>query len=266
MKKKFRRECLKRTKLIMKSRLSGRNKILTINTWAVFLMRYGAGIVKWTKSEIDEINRRTRKVMATNQELHFRSDVDKLSVSGMEGGKGLIKWKMCVKGEGNSLRWYVKHHIEPLIVAVRISNTVPSKNSTQPKEFKQQNNEERLNNWRGKVMNGQYVRQIEDKDKSNTWKWLMKIHLQGYTEVLICSAQEQPLRTNYVKFNIDKTGELPLYRMCRVKNETISHIVSDCNMSAQKEYKKRHGSVCRYIHWRVCKKTWLSRSIIVVRA
>ena len=55
----------------------------------------------------------------------------------MEGGKGLIRCKMCEKTEENSLEWYVIHHIESLIVPVRISNTVPSKNSTQPKEFKQ---------------------------------------------------------------------------------------------------------------------------------
>ena len=36
-------------------------------------------------------------------------------------------------------------------------------------------------------MYGQYVRQIEDKDKSNTWKWLRKSNLKGCTEVLICS-------------------------------------------------------------------------------
>ena len=59
-----------------------------------------------------------------------------------------------MKAEENSLRWYVKHHIEPLIVVVRISNTVPSENSTQSKEFKQQDNEERLNNWRGKKCMG----------------------------------------------------------------------------------------------------------------
>ena len=41
-----------------------------------------------------------------------------------------------------------------LIVAVRISKTVPSENSTQPKEFKQQDNEERLNDCRGKSMHG----------------------------------------------------------------------------------------------------------------
>ena len=62
MKNNFRREYLSRAKLIMKSRLIGRNKIITINTWAVSLMRYGAGILKWTKSELDEIDRKTRKV------------------------------------------------------------------------------------------------------------------------------------------------------------------------------------------------------------
>ena len=61
---------------------------------------------------------------------------------------------MYVKAEENSLRCYVNYHIEPLIAAVRISNTVPSENSTQPKEFEQQENEERLNNWRGKKCMG----------------------------------------------------------------------------------------------------------------
>ena len=157
MKENFRRENLRRTKLIMKSRLSGRNKIIVINTWGVFLMRYGAGIVKWTKGELDEIDRKTKKVMTMNKELHPGSDVDSLYISRMEGRKGLIGFKMCVKAEENSLGWYVKHHIEPFTFAVRISNTVPSENSTQPKEFKQQDNEEKLNNWREKSMCGQYV-------------------------------------------------------------------------------------------------------------
>ena len=61
---------------------------------------------------------------------------------------------MCMKTEVKSLGWYVKHQIEPLNVALRISNTVPSENPMQPKEFKQQNNEERQNNWRRKAMCG----------------------------------------------------------------------------------------------------------------
>ena len=109
-------------------------------------------------------------------------------------------------------------------------------------------------------MYGQYVRHTEDKDKSNTWKKLRKSNLKGCTEALICSAQEQAPRTNYVKFHIDKTGESPLYRKCRVENETVSHIVSECKMLAQKEYKKKHGNVCRYIHWKLCEKQDFQRA------
>ena len=48
-------------------------------------MRYGAGIVKWIKSDFDEISRKTRKVLALNEKLHPRSDVHMLYVSRMEG-------------------------------------------------------------------------------------------------------------------------------------------------------------------------------------
>ena len=66
-------------------------------------MRYGAGTVKWTKSELNEIDRKTRKVMTLNKELHPRSYVDRLYVSRMERGRRLIGCKMCVKAEENSL-------------------------------------------------------------------------------------------------------------------------------------------------------------------
>ena len=63
MKENFQREYSRRMKLIMKSRLNGRNKIMAINTWAVYLMRYGASTVKATKRKLDEIDRKTMKVM-----------------------------------------------------------------------------------------------------------------------------------------------------------------------------------------------------------
>ena len=42
--------------------------------------------------------------------------------------------------------------------------------------------------------------------------------------------------------------------MCRVEEETVSHIVSECEILVKKEYKKRHDNVCMFIHWRLCKK------------
>ena len=101
MKENFRGEYLRRTKLIIKSMVSGKNMIIAINKWAVSLMRYGAGIVKWTK--VGEIDRKTRKVMTMNKDLHTRSDDDRLYISRMEGARGLTGSKMCIKAEESSL-------------------------------------------------------------------------------------------------------------------------------------------------------------------
>ena len=43
-------------------------------------------------------------------------------------------------------------------------------------------------------MHGQYQRQIEEKGKVKTWKWLRKSNLKGYTEALISSDQEHDFR------------------------------------------------------------------------
>ena len=48
--------------------------------------------------------------------------------------------------------------------------------------------------------------------------------------------------------------------MCGTRNETISHIVSEYGKLAQKEYKRRHDSVGRYIHWQFCEKLGFNRA------
>ena len=45
MKNKFKNKYFKRARLILKSKLNGRNRIMSLNTWAVSTMQYGAGIL-----------------------------------------------------------------------------------------------------------------------------------------------------------------------------------------------------------------------------
>ena len=63
----------------------------------------------------------------------------------------------------------------------------------------------------------------------------------------VCSAQEQVIRTNCVKYYIDKSVDSPFCRMCGETGKTISHIVSECSKLAQREYKRRHD-VARVVH------------------
>ena len=50
MKGKFRNEYFRREKLILKYKLNGMNKIMALNTWAVSILRYGAGMINWNKN------------------------------------------------------------------------------------------------------------------------------------------------------------------------------------------------------------------------
>ena len=52
MKNKVTAEYKRRLRLILKSKLIGKNKIQAINTWAVALLRYGAGIINWKVDEL----------------------------------------------------------------------------------------------------------------------------------------------------------------------------------------------------------------------
>ena len=95
----------------------------------------------------------------------------------------------------------------------------------------------------------------ETVDKDKTWERTRKSDLKLETEALIFAGQEQALRTNYVKFNIDS----PLCRMCNQKGKTINHILSESKMLAQKEYKRRHDNIARLVHWKPCCKYDMSK-------
>ena len=111
-------------------------------------------------------------------------------------------------------------------------------------EFKKQKAQELKQSWNEKKMHGQFIRELpEEVNKDRTWQWLSTSDLKIGTEALLCAAQEQAIRTNYVKYQIDKTSESPLCRLCGKKGETVQHLISGCEKLAQKEYETtRYGS------------------------
>ena len=84
--------------------------------------------------------------------------------------------------------------------------------------------------------------------------------MKAETEAMLRAAQEQAIRTNYVKQKIDKTAQSLLCRMCGKESKATSHIVSECEKLAQKEHKRRHDNVARIVHWKLCGKYNLKRS------
>ena len=62
MKAKAKSEYIKRVKSLLWSQLNGGNIIAGINTWAVEIIRYGAGLLDWMKEELKSIDIKTRKI------------------------------------------------------------------------------------------------------------------------------------------------------------------------------------------------------------
>ena len=71
------------------------------------------------------------------------------------------------------------------------------------------------------------------------------------------TAREQVIRTNAVKAKIDKTQSESKCRLSGKVDETVRHIVYECTILAQREYKRRHDRVGRKIHREVCRKIGL---------
>ena len=103
MKEWFCAEYFRRLKKVLSSKLNGQNVIRPINTWSVAVMRYGVGVVNWTQTELQAIDRKTRKKLSKYGAMHVRDSIDRLWCSRREGGRGLSGVSACVKAEENSL-------------------------------------------------------------------------------------------------------------------------------------------------------------------
>ena len=147
MKKKTIKEYKRRLRLILKSKLNGKNKvkITTINTWAVAVFRYGAGILQWKESELKNVDRKSRKTMTMYGALHPKSDVDRLYIKRKEGGRGLMSVECCVREKENSLGCYVANSEENLIKGVYAAETINTEDTVSSGELKKNRKNKNVN-------------------------------------------------------------------------------------------------------------------------
>ena len=99
MKDKIKKEHLRRTRKLLETKLSSRNLIKGINTWAVHLVGYSGPFLEWTGDELKQLDQRTRKLTTMYLALHPRDDIDRLYVSRKEGGRGLT-WRIDTTTRG----------------------------------------------------------------------------------------------------------------------------------------------------------------------
>ena len=235
----------------MKSELNGGNLVRGVNIWALCLIRYSAAFVSWRKSELQAIDRNTRKLFTMYGALHPKSDVDRLYIHRKEGGRGLISIEDFVELAIRGLEVYFHGSEERLTQAARGDKIDGLEAASVLKRSKK---EKRLEDWEEEVLHGQYLRQTKEVRSDQCWAWLRNGDLKKETESFIVAAQNQSIRTNLVKAKIDKSQGDSLCRMCRKVDESIDHIVSGCSKLAQKECKRRHDNLGKIIYWKLARK------------
>ena len=119
MKEKIKKEYLRWTWKLLKTKLSSRNLIKGIYTWAVPLIRYSGPFFKWTREELKQMDQRTRKLMIMHKALHPRDDIDRLYVSRKERGRGLVSIEDSIDASIHRLEVYIGKYKGWLITAIR---------------------------------------------------------------------------------------------------------------------------------------------------
>ena len=183
-----------------------------------------------TAEELKALDTKTRKLLRTHRAHHPQGDKDRLYVTRKEGGRGLHSIEDVVRKEENSLTTFVLRSTEPELVGLREhfqKDKILLGKEIDKEVDRSTRKEQRKEKWTSKIMHGQYIRQMEAvADPLSSWDWLTQQDLKKETERMIIAAQDQDLRTNYIKFKIDKVpGSSTLCRLCRNQHETIDHIL-----------------------------------------
>ena len=162
MKDQIKKEYIRRVRKILKTKLNGGNIFLATNSRAVFTVRYGAGIISWTKMELEELDWRTRKLMTMYRAHHPKADVDRLYLWRCEGGGGLLKLEDCVQVEVHSYEKYLSTSKEKVLKEMRRSRIIENnKCGRNKKEAHKQHREK----YEEKPLHGQFRKATEVRTK-----------------------------------------------------------------------------------------------------
>jgi hypothetical protein len=218
-----------RIKSILKSKLNGNNLIKAVNTYAVPLLTYSFGIIKWYKTNLQNINIQTRVLFTKFCKHHPKSAIERFNLPRENGGRGFSNLEILQHNQIASLKNYFLNRDIPDTIA----------------------------NIKQKSLHGRYFKELEQPEINiqASHAWLKKSNIHPETEGFIFAIQDRVINTrNYKKHICGLQSIIDKCRICGTEGETIEHIISSCTVLAQSEYKKRHDIFAKIIHMNLAVK------------
>lgn len=239
---------------ILKTHLNSKNITKAINTYAIPTLTYSFGIINWTKTDLEKLNRTLRILLTKHCNHHPKACVQRVTIPRQQGGRGFLDIEELHYNQIERLR---KHFIDktenPFFRAiVRIDTKHTPLQLAKPPSPEINFLNQKHREWESKEIHGRYKNTINQEhiDKQKTFEWLKKGQLFPETEGFVIAIQDQTVPTrNYRKYIIKEQDiGSDKCRKCNQQPETIEHIICGCPILAGKEYTDRHNNMAKIIH------------------
>ncbi|XP_066901337.1 uncharacterized protein [Halyomorpha halys] len=181
-----------RLRKVLKTQLTGKQKIKAINTWAIPPLSYSFGIVQWSNTSLQEMDRLVRTTLTQERTHHPISSKARLYLPGKEGESGLLnieeaccKQYFLSKTTGVCLAiTRMDSGLTPLNLSKGVESTIVSQNG-------------RLAEWKSKSLHGRFYSQLNEPsiDKERSVEWLKAGRLFSETEGFVVAIQDQVIAT-----------------------------------------------------------------------
>ncbi|XP_035453019.1 uncharacterized protein LOC118278064 [Spodoptera frugiperda] len=258
IKNTLKNEYKNRVSALCKTQLSSKHLIKALNTYAIPILTYSFGVIKWSKTEICQLERTTRTTLTKHNNLHPKSAIERLTIKRQHGGRGLIDIHHLWQKQIAKLKlfFHTKSNTSNIHKAIVTHDTnYTPLNLHEPNLSYDINNDpqkQKLEDWKKKVLHGRHPHDLEQAhiDTIASNKWLKIGNLFPETEGFIIAIQDQIINTkNYRKFIIkDPTITNDKCRKCHTQPETIQHITGACTTLTQTDYTHRHNQLANIIH------------------
>jgi hypothetical protein len=250
MKQQLGDEYLLCTKSILKTNLNEKNTFKAINTYAIPVLTFSFGIAKWTPTDLENLQIKTRALFTRYRIHHPHAAKERLTLPWQIGGRGMIDITQLHDKQVKLLQTYFlnKQTSSSLhAAAVKADNKDTPLDLQHAKENELNTDKEYDNKvrrqWSQKALHGRHPHDLsqEHVDIEASNKWLTNADLFAETEGFLTAIQDQVILTrNYKKYILKQPNIDKVCRRCGKEPETIQHITAACEQLAPTEYIKRH--------------------------
>ena len=110
---------------------------------------------------MEDLDRKTRKLMTVHRTLHPQSDIDRLYLPRRIGGRGLLQIRPTLEEDIRNLREYISSSTESALKEVITEGLLIVEDTK--KEYKRKEMRNHQERWQNKALHGQYLNDTDGK-------------------------------------------------------------------------------------------------------